>query len=72
MPMLDCIVGIVEQLVGRGELRDAVEREVHLQVAAAVVDAGEPLADVGGHRVRVDQAVDGEIRRDAGDDDRRA
>ena len=64
-------VGIVEQLVGRREFRYAVEREVHLQVAAAVVDAGEPLADVGGHRARVDQLVDREVGRDAGDDDRR-
>ena len=63
--------GIVEHFVRRRELRYAVEREVHLQVAAAVVDAGEALADVGGHRVRVDQAVDREVRRDAGDDDRR-
>ena len=64
-------LGVVEQLVGRRELRHPVQREVHLQIAAAVVDAREALADVGGQRGRVDQAVDRQVGRDAGDDDRR-
>ena len=46
--------GVIENLVGRREFRYAVERKVHLQIAAAMVDAGEPIPDVGRQRVRVD------------------
>src|SRR4051812_42379175 len=63
--------GIVEHFVGLRELRYTVQREVHLQVAAAVVGPREALADVGGHRVRIDKAVDREVRRNAGYDNRR-
>src|SRR5882757_4461866 len=62
---------IIEQFVRCGELRYAVEGEVHLQVASAMVDPREPLADVVGHRGRRTQRVDREIRCNTGDYDRR-
>ncbi len=42
-----------------------VQREVHLQITAAVVDARVALAQVGG----IDQLVERDVRGDARDDD---
>ena len=39
--------GIVQYVVGRRERAYVVQGEMHLQIAAAVVDPGEPLAYVG-------------------------
>src|SRR6185312_6243790 len=44
---------LVEGLVRRGEGGGLVQREVHLQIAAAVVDARIAFPDVGGQRARV-------------------
>src|SRR4051812_11426401 len=42
--------GIIEHVVRRNEGRHAVEGEVHLQIAAAMIDAREALADLGRQR----------------------
>ena len=55
--------GIVQHVVGRRERRDAVQGEMHLQVAARC-DPGERLADIGRQRVRPSADRDVGDRRD--------
>ena len=63
--------GVVEHLVRRREGRHAVEREVHLHVAAAVVDAAVRRQALVGQGTRLHQVDHGQVRRQGGDDDRR-
>ena len=71
MPIDACMLGLVEHLVRRDELGRFVQREVHLNVTAAVVDSRIALADVGGQHRGIEQIVDGQIGRQRRDDDRR-
>ena len=61
---------VVECGVGRGELWRLVQREVHLNVTAAVVDPRVAFADVRGQHRGVDELVDRQVGRDRGDHDR--
>lgn len=58
-------LGVVESFVWRGKGRHGVEREVHLKIASAVVDAGKAIPDVGRHLVRVDHLGDRVVGCDA-------
>ncbi len=63
--------GLVEELVRRRELGQAVEREVHLDERGAVVAAGQPVQQLSRDMIGANEFGQRGVRGEVGDDDGR-